>query len=195
MMESSSPRFLVKHSPLSTHFLSTKNQEAQDELANTTRDKLRQATGFSLTAVRAAFRAATGISLSAMYASAVLVSSIWVRKTSAAILSIFPAWLRYFIQPFLVLYYVPLFIIRGLSGPTRARARKRHETIIDGWKSAIDFADKAGKDGYKPVQWNKDGYFELVKPPKPNQAEDQDELANAIAKSVDQAMENGYGDD
>lgn len=188
--------------PLSGSFLwASSPQEGEEEPRNALRNNLRQATGFSLTAFRATWRAATGISLSAMYASALIASSLWVRKLSAAVLGIFPAWFRYFIQPLLVLYYAPLFIIRGISGPTRARAKAKHEFVVDGWKKAIDFAEKTGKDGYKPVYWNENGYFELVKPPKPNAAEhlvdadqlpNQVELADAVAESMDHAMDQGF---
>ena len=59
------------------------------------RDRLRQVTGFSLTAFRAAWRAATGISLTAIYASSLAASGLWIRKMSAALLSIFPSWVSF----------------------------------------------------------------------------------------------------
>jgi hypothetical protein len=130
------------------------HEELQGEAINTLRDKFRQGTGFSLTAFRSAWRAATGVSLSALYASTALTAGLWIRTISALVLGIFPAWFRYFIQPFLVLYYAPIFILRGLSGPTRKNAIAKHELVIDGWKEAIGFAEKAEVDGYRPVQWN-----------------------------------------
>ena len=56
------------------------------------RDRLRQVTGFSLTAFRAAWRAATGISLTAIYAATLAASGLWIRKITSAVLSVFPAW-------------------------------------------------------------------------------------------------------
>ena len=61
---------------------------------------------------------------------------------------------RYFLQPFLVLYYAPLFIIRGLTGPSRKVAKKKRDTFMEGWKSAIDYAEKTEADGYWPVHAN-----------------------------------------
>jgi hypothetical protein len=141
--------------PIDQRFASEQdNEELQGEATHTLRDKLRQATGFSSTAFRSAWRTATGVSLSALYATTALIAGLWIRTISATVLGIFPAWFRYFIQPFLVLYYAPIFILRGLSGPTRKNARAKHELVIDGWKEAIGFAEKAGMDGYEPVQWN-----------------------------------------
>lgn len=125
-----------------------------DRKGGNLRDRLRQATGFSFTAFRSAWRAATGVSLSALYASTVVAAGLWIRTISASVLGIFPAWFRYFMQPLLVLYYAPIFILRGLSGPTRKNAIAKHVLLIDGWKEAIDFAGKAEKDGYRPVKWN-----------------------------------------
>lgn len=61
-------------------------------LEKTLRDKLREATGFSLTAFRAAWRTATGISLTAIYATALAASGLWIRKITSLVLSIFPDW-------------------------------------------------------------------------------------------------------
>jgi hypothetical protein len=58
------------------------------------------------------------------------------------ILSVFPAWLRYFVQPFLVLYYAPLFLLRNAAGPTRQVAKRKHEVFLDSWKQAVDVADQ-----------------------------------------------------
>ena len=114
---------------------------------------MRKATGFSLTAFRAAWRAATGISLTALYASALAATSAFVREAMALILSPFPPWFRYFLQPFLILYYAPLIILRNLTGPTRKRARETHKVFVEGFKSAVDAAEKKA-DGYWPVHVN-----------------------------------------
>jgi hypothetical protein len=37
-------------------------------------------------------------------------------------------------------------------------------------------------------------YFELVKPPKPGNLSEDEQLANAVADSVDQGMEQKYSD-
>jgi hypothetical protein len=116
------------------------------------RDRLRRATGFSLTAFRATGRAATGISFTAIYGTAVAVSGLWIRKITSVFLSVFPAWFRYFLQPILIAYYLPIFIIRGLTGPTRRQAKAKHEAVKESWKDAIQFAKQTENDGYWPVQ-------------------------------------------
>jgi hypothetical protein len=118
------------------------------------RDRLRQATGFSLTACRAAGRTATGISFTAIYGTAVAVSGLWIRKTTSVVLAIFPAWFRYFLQPILIAYYLPIFIIRGLTGPTRKQAEAKHQAVKESWKDSIEFAKQAKNSGYWPVQVN-----------------------------------------
>lgn len=117
------------------------------------RSRLRKATGFSMTAFRATMRAATGISLTAIYASALAATGAFVRKTMALILAPLPPWFRYFLQPFLILYYAPLFILRSLTGPTGKKAREAHEHFVDGFKSAVDAAEKKA-GGYWPVHVN-----------------------------------------
>lgn len=76
-----------------------------EERTNNVRKQLRRLTGFSLTAARATLRVTTG------------VSSQVTKRT----LSIFPLWLRFFFQPFLVLYYWPLILLRGGSGQNQSK--------------------------------------------------------------------------
>jgi hypothetical protein len=66
------------------------DQEKRRPRAAALRNKLRQATGFSLTAFRATARAATGISFSAIYASTLAATGLWIRYIMSKILSIFP---------------------------------------------------------------------------------------------------------
>lgn len=117
------------------------------------RSRLRRATGFSLTAFRRTMRAATGISLTAIYASALAATSKWVRKAMALLLSPLPPGFRYFVQPFLIMYYAPLLILRNLAGPTGKRARASHEVVVDSFKAAVDAAEEKA-DGYWPVHVN-----------------------------------------
>lgn len=170
----------------------TENEESGSR--KVLRDRLRNATGFSLTAFRSAWRAATGFSLSAVYATALAASGLWIRKITSVALSIFPAWFRYFLQPFLVAYYLPMFIIRGLTGPTRKQAKARHEAVKDSLRDAVEFAKHAKSDGYWPVKVTDEGDFELVSPPKPLQNQ-REELADAVAESVELAMEQGFKPD
>lgn len=157
------------------------------------RNRLRDATGFSFTVFRATLRGITGISLSALYASCLAASGLWVRKSMSVLLSVFPSGFRYFLQPFLVLYYTPLIILKGLTSPTtRKRAVKKHETVLEAWKEAVVLAEQTEKEGYWPVVVNDDGYFELSKPPSVGDPK----MADAMAETVEQAMEvNSETDD
>ena len=150
------------------------------------RNKLRQATGFSFTVFRATLRGITGISLSAIYAGALAATGLWIRQAMSAVLSVFPTSFRYFLQPFLVMYYTPLILIRSFASPTnRKRAVKKHETVVEAWKEAVVVAEQTEKDGYWPVVVNDEGYFELSKPP----SVDGVVTAEAMAATVEHAME------
>lgn len=59
---------------------------------------------------------------------------------------------RYFLQPFLILYYAPLFILRGLTGPSAELARKKRRLVLEGWKDAVEHAERAEAGGYWPVR-------------------------------------------
>mmetsp|Transcript_55293 Transcript_55293/g.134305 ORF Transcript_55293/g.134305 Transcript_55293/m.134305 type:complete len:312 (+) Transcript_55293:324-1259(+) len=184
----------------------------------TVRDELRKLTGFSFTVFRKTLRGITGISLTAIYASTIAATGLWIRKITSVILSVFPSGFRYFLQPFLVAYYGPLFILRSLTGPVRKRARAKHEQVVDAWKDAVEYAERTEQDGYWPVIVSPDdGCFELQAPPsvpplsstseevdttesdsvvvdnsQKNQKELQQEraeLADAVAESVDRAMD------
>jgi len=182
------------------------------------RNRLRKVTGFSFTLFRATLRGITGISFTALYASSVAVTGLWIRKSMSILLGFFPSGFRYFLQPFLVLYYTPLILLRTVTGPTRKRAVAKHETVVDVWKEAVLVAEKVvEKDGYSPVSVSEDGYFELQAPPSTtstvlsidNHPSDDDDcnndssentattaatttnedMANAMAATVEYAME------
>jgi hypothetical protein len=124
-------------------------------------------------------RAATGISVTALYASTLAVSGAWIRQTMRIILGLFPAWARYFVQPFLVMYYVPLFVLRSVSAPQRREGAQKHDALVESWKQAVAIADQCSS--YWPVHLNKNGEIES----------DLQELAfiDAVAESVEVAME------
>lgn len=96
------------------------------------------------------------------------------------LLGIFPAWLRYFAQPFLVLYYVPLFLLRNLSSPRSQAAKSKHEAFVASWKQAVETADE--KSSYWPLHV-RDGEFQT----------DLSELDvnEAVLESVEVALEDG----
>lgn len=147
------------------------------------RSRLRRATGFSLTAFRRTMRIATGISLTAIYASAFAATSKLVRVAMTLLLSPLPAWFRYFLQPFLILYYAPLLILRNLAGPTGKRARESHDIFVDSFKSAVVAAEKKA-DGYWPVHVNENGEIVSVDDPK------QSANANKEKVDVNQGIQN-----
>lgn len=89
-------------------------------------------------------------------------------------------------------YYAPLFILRNLAGPTRQNAKKKHATVLEAWKEAVEYAEKTEQDGYWPVVISDDGYFEMVAPPNPEDttpAEAKKQFSKAMADTVEQAME------
>jgi len=203
-----SPREMQALSPLfSAHFASG----GQDDTATTTksvsfprmvRNRLRAATGFSFTVFRATLRGVTGISLTALYAGALAATGLWIRKIMSVGLGVFPTGFRYFLQPFLVLYYTPLILLKGLASPTtRKRAVAKHETVLEAWKEAVVVAEKTERDGYWPVVVSDDGYFELTKPPSVDGVTDSEssessergpentKMADAMAATVEQASQ------
>lgn len=182
------PLFLSSQVSLTATSDDSEEQDKKKRTGAALRNKLRQVTGFSMTAFRATARAATGISLSAIYASTLAATGLWIRYIMSKILSIFPPGFRYFLQPFLVFYYAPLFILRGLCGPNRNAQRRKHERIVEGWKEAVEFAEVTKKGEYWPVHVDEDGVFEAVQPPKPFETRTE-HLADAVAESVEQAMQ------
>lgn len=175
---------------MSAHFASEGDVEAATSTISflrAVRNRLRKATGFSFTVFRATLRGITGISLSALYAGALAASGLWIRKTMSTVLSVFPSGFRYFLQPFLVMYYTPLILLKSLTSPTtRKRAVAKHETVLEAYKEAVTVASKTEKDGYWPVAVNDEGYFELTKPPSVSSDAD---MADSMAATVEQAME------
>ena len=127
-------------STLEDEVLPSPSSSSVHSLISSLRGVLRSTTGLSLTATRAACRAATGISISTVFAK---------------VLSIFPLVLRFFIQPFLILYYTPFVLLRAIVGPSKEfkeNQRAAHDMLVKGWKNAVQAAEKANEDGYWPVR-------------------------------------------
>lgn len=183
---------------MSAHFASSDQGTSSDEATTITfahilRNRLRKATGFSLTVFRKTLRGITGISLTTLYAGTLAATGLWIRKIMSMVLSIFPSSFRYFMQPFLVVYYTPLILLRTLTSPTnRKRALAKHETVVEAYKEAVTLAEETEKKGYWPVVVSEDGYFELAKPPSVGDADgkggDNDKMAEAMAEAVELAM-------
>lgn len=119
---------------------SMRDAEIEKEgLFRSVRVALRTATGFSLTATRTACRTLTGVSISAVFAK---------------VLSIFPLFFRFFLQPLLILYYTPIVLLKAFVGPSKEYVNERrnaHEVLVKGWTQAVQAAEKASENGYWPV--------------------------------------------
>lgn len=162
------------------------SEASNDQESSTLRSQLRKITGFSLTAfqlsaqattmsVRTALRGATGVSIS---------------RVLSAFVGMFPLWFRLFMQPFLIVYYTPLMILRGLLGSTkdsRNEASQTHEFFVQGWKDAVEIAEKVNEDGYWPVHVNENGGIDFKSLPDPEEVLKTLEYANAIVESVEVA--------
>ena len=102
-------------------------------------------TGISLTAIRTFLRALTGVSIS---------------RTVKSLVGLLPPWFRYFLQPFLVFYYVPLLILKGLVGSTstsKQEAMASHLKLVEYYKEAVKLANS--KDSEFPIHMVEDGTF------------------------------------
>jgi len=136
------------------HASASDDEEPKGSLS-AVRATMRKSTGISLTAIRATMRAATGVSLTAMYLSVFGFTSQWVRDSMKFVLSLFPPSFRYFLQPFLVLYYAPLFMLRTWTSPQLRRERRDLKTALRGdWDRsfrAADIALKISDDRNEPL--------------------------------------------
>eukprot|EP00574_Skeletonema_japonicum_P006751 CAMPEP_0201717110 /NCGR_PEP_ID=MMETSP0593-20130828/2927_1 /ASSEMBLY_ACC=CAM_ASM_000672 /TAXON_ID=267983 /ORGANISM="Skeletonema japonicum, Strain CCMP2506" /LENGTH=225 /DNA_ID=CAMNT_0048207077 /DNA_START=13 /DNA_END=690 /DNA_ORIENTATION=+ len=180
----STPGLLVTHRQLnkfpttklysSTAFSLSSSSDIVENDAQSTRSKLRQITGFSLTAFRATIRGITGISLSGV-----------ISNTIRTILGVLRPGFRWILQPLLIIYYVPIMVLRYyLIGPSQKYvedSRKGHEKLVDGWRKAVEAAEKAHADGYWPVHLNDDGTIVAQLPPDPADVFD---VTDGIEKSV-----------
>jgi len=71
-----------------------------------------------------------------------------------------------------------------LIGPSQKYvedSRKGHEKLVDGWRKAVEAAEKAHADGYWPVHLNDDGTIVAQLPPDPADVFD---VTDGIEKSV-----------
>lgn len=168
------------------HGMDLASEASGNDEKSAVRAQLRKLTGFSLTAfrlsaqattmsVRTALRTATGVSIS---------------NVLSAFVGMFPLWARLFMQPFLIIYYTPLMILRGLVGSTkdsRREASRSHEVFVQGWKDAVEIAEKVNEDGYWPVHVNESGGIDFKSLPDPDEVLKTLEYANAIVESVEVA--------
>jgi hypothetical protein len=150
-----------------TSIASSYSVSSTDDVQQSPRSKLRQLTGFSLTALRSTLRTATGFSLTTFRATLRAATGISLSELISVslrrILGILSPSLRYFLQPLLVMYYAPLLMVRyWMVGPSKQyveESRKGHEKLIDGWRKAVQAAERANSDEYWPVHLNGEYLF------------------------------------
>jgi len=122
------------------------------------RTKLRQLTGFSVSAIRASLRVSTGFSLTAARLALRGFTGGVVTKTMKHFTAIFPSQVRYFMQPFLILYFTPVMILKSLADRPKDYTQRlaSHEKLLNGWKSAVRRAERVQNTNgnYWPVHVN-----------------------------------------
>ena len=65
-----------------------------------------------------------------------------------------PTQFRYFLQPFLIIYYVPLYMLRTWTSPKKREERRAlHEEIMNDFKRGVQAAGAAHEAGYWPLQF------------------------------------------
>lgn len=140
-----SPLFSATLGNSNSSFLSMVQNDVDGENSGTSiRKELGQLTGLSITVIRASVRATTGLSITAMRTFLRTLTGVSVTGTMKALFGLLPPWARYFLQPFLIMYYAPLVILKGLVGSTSSSKkddRASHEQLVDYWKEAIQMAE------------------------------------------------------
>lgn len=148
----------------------------------------RAATGVSLSAIRASGRAVTGISLTATRTFCRTATGVSVTTVLKTIVAAFPLWVRYFMQPFLILYYTPFVVVRSIV-ESRGDARKTHEHFVEAIREAVHVAGKVNESGDWPVYVDDDGSIRMKdSPPGPvvstAYSEETPDLIDCIVESV-----------
>lgn len=122
-------------------------------------------TGLSMTAIRQSVRTTTGLSLTATRTVLRGLTGLSVTAAMKNLFGIFPPWFRYFLQPFFIMYYTPLMILKYYIGSTKGskqEAQAAHQTVIKGWKDAIIAAEVAQESW--PLHVTDDGTIESLTP-------------------------------
>lgn len=134
------------------------------------RNRLRQMTGFSISAIRASLRVSTGFSLTAARLALRGFTGGIVTKTMKQFTAIFPSSVRYFMQPFLILYFTPIMILKSLCDRPKHYTERlaSHQNLLNGWKNAVRRAERVQNGDYWPVHVNARGDIEAVEPPSSN---------------------------
>jgi hypothetical protein len=122
-----------------------------------------------------------------------------IRETMRRVLEGCSPAFRYFVQPLSIAYYAPLLILRyrvtggGPTGTYYEEGRRYHEVIVDGWRRAVEAAERANADGYWPVHLSgkgvrasssDDGTITATLPPDANDIID---LVDGFERSFEEA--------
>mmetsp|Transcript_25242 Transcript_25242/g.35591 ORF Transcript_25242/g.35591 Transcript_25242/m.35591 type:complete len:280 (-) Transcript_25242:52-891(-) len=183
---------------MSSNSINDNHNNDSQEKDSSLRTRLRTLTGFSWTALRTTLRTTTGISLTAIRLTVGATTSRVVSQTMKFCLSIFPAWARYFVQPFLVLYYWPLLTIKSLcSHQTRQYQEQQHhhDVILEKWKQAIQIAEQkataatASANAKWPVHVDEET-GNIITSTASNNEDIDTIITNGVAESVEVVMES-----
>lgn len=138
-----SPLFMQKDKDELDNY-SAHDDDKKDAELPSIRKELGKITGISLTALRASLRATTGFSLTALRTTLRTLTGVSITGAVKTLVGLLPPWFRYFLQPFLILYYVPLLVLKGMVGSTstsKREASEEHDKLVDYWKDAIKLAE------------------------------------------------------
>jgi hypothetical protein len=126
------------------HRVSVMNDDKTTLTSPGIRKELGKLTGISLTAIRASVRATTGFSLTALRTTLRTLTGVSITRVVKTLVGLLPPWFRYFLQPFLILYYVPILVLREMIGSTstsKKEAYEEHDKLVNYWKEAIQLAE------------------------------------------------------
>lgn len=162
---SQSPLFALQSSRGDSHLNDNTDDDDLSSSLPTYGGLLGKLTGLSMTAIRKSIRTTTGLSLTATRTALRGLTGVSVNASLKTLFGIFPPWFRYFLQPFFILYYTPLMIIKYFIGSTKdakKEALAAHEKIVEGWKDAIKAAEVA--QDFWPLHVTDDGKIESLTP-------------------------------
>lgn len=95
-------------------------------------------------------------------------------------------------QPFLILYFTPVMILKGLCDrPKQMEALASHEKLVKGWKNAVRRAELVQDGNYWPVRVNDSGDIEVVEPSSNGASVNGStsvEITDAIVDSLDVSL-------
>jgi hypothetical protein len=72
-----------------------------------------------------------------IHSIALAATGAWIRQALRALLSPIPTSVRYFLQPFMILYFAPLYALKAMTAPPRQQAPRHHEVYVSNWEEDI----------------------------------------------------------